>query len=468
MSTTSTAYPPAPDPANLQGLIYRGYTHKYSVHQMFNFPAGSNPALFVKTLLPLVRNAAHWGDVKPVHFLNIGFTYSGLVAMNLPGVTADYFPIEFRQGPTSYFSQQSLYDLGTSDPSTWTFGGPANAVDAVVHAYAMDEASLVLIEQAIAEAAKASGVVEHIPMKTAPYRYYSNQALGDFIQFGYRDGIDQPSLSWPTEMPATGSYTATDTANNFIVGYPGSAVMPGPTDTPDGTGAFAKDGFYDAFRVFYQDVGAFENFLTRNAPLVMSRLNVTMDFAREWLAAKLVGRWRDGSPLELTPDAPNPELATATDFDYTNDTKGLRCPFAAHTRVANPRTQPLFTQTEMPFPRIVRRGLPYGAVPQPPSFEGEQGLIGIFLCGSISQQFEKICGWMNLNNMSPVFSFLSQDAVLANREVPQVSTRYEIPMMSGDPLVLDLTGFQFVVTRGTAYCFLPSLAGLQSIANTAS
>ena len=44
--------------------------------------------------------------------------------------------------------------------------------------------------------------------------------------------------------------------------------------------------------------------------------------------------------------------------------------------------------------------MPYGAPAVPPDYSGERGLIGLFLCGSLANQFEKLYAWMNTNNFS--------------------------------------------------------------------
>ena len=459
------AKPTPPSPGNLQGILYKGFTHPFSAHLAFQFPEESNPRRFVKALLPKVQSAESWGDQKPASLVQVGFTHSGLKALKVPDVKADLFPIEYRMGPTNYYSQQSLKDLGESAPVNWTFGStPANRVDMMVHLYALTQAAYEELLAKVSAAASAAGVAEFLP---AGRRYTANPGLAPFIHFGYRDGISQPDLHWPSPWPAGDTPTPQDASNNFVIGYPNSALIPGPVNTPDGTGAFAKDGYFNVFRVFFQDVSLFERFLKENAPVVMSRLGCREDEAREWLAAKMNGRWKDGTPLTLSPDRPDPTLQEVNNFDFSSDVLGKKCPFASHIRVTQPRGQKMFSQTEDPLPRIIRRGVAYGSKPMPPAYKGEQGLIGMFLCGSISQQFEKICGWMNATNASPVFSFTGIDPLLGNHSTPLTAHRFEIPMQNGGPLVLDLTGYQFVVTRGTAYTFMPSIAALGAIASLA-
>ena len=73
-----------------------------------------------------------------------------------------------------------------------------------------------------------------------------------------------------------------------------------------------------------------------------------------------MGRWRNGAPLVLTPDRPDPTMAAGNDFGYRNhDPDGLRCPFSAHIRVVNPRDQELDPVVDG-VPTVIRRGMPYG------------------------------------------------------------------------------------------------------------
>ncbi|KAA1134499.1 hypothetical protein PGTUg99_000670 [Puccinia graminis f. sp. tritici] len=44
-----------------------------------------------------------------------------------------------------------------------------------------------------------------------------------------------------------------------------------------------------------------------------------------------------GAPLTLAPKHDNPALSTAQDFDYSDELKQERCPYAAHIRKSNPR-----------------------------------------------------------------------------------------------------------------------------------
>lgn len=468
-----------PDLADIQGLIIRGYTHPCSVHLLFKF--SNDPTviadirLFFRTLLPYLRNAEDWGAVKPDMMLNIGLTAGGIdiVRPDL-NVFNSNFSTTFKRGPwASSNAQQSLGDYGEGDPKKWWNGRFGyDEVHCAVHAYAMNPGAQEKITAIITDAAKSTNgaVSELLPLKSESGRLEQYPLIpSDYIHFRYRDSIDEPDLD---DDPAG---TDEQDLNNFLIGYSTApSPIPGPLSGPEA--AFAKNGCYNAFRVLYQDVAVFHQFLEDQATQIAPDKKAE---TIEWLAAKMCGRWRQGSPLVLSPDAPDHETSKSTDFGYVanDDMKGLKCPFAAHTRVTNPRDQPVDAAGLTTVPRLIRRGMAYG----PPLLEdnaaADRGLIGLFLCGDISTQFETLYSWMNMNNFSDVYSpnFNTQDALVANRGSNPagsgISTKFTIPMANGKKLVLPMSDGkpkgalpQFVITRGTAYFLLPSISSIKGIA----
>jgi deferrochelatase/peroxidase EfeB len=496
-----------PDKSVIQGLVLRGYTHPFSAHLLFAFPATDRPgeatAAFFRQLYPRVQNAEEWGAHKPASFLNIGLTHPGIRQL---GVLADQelaaFPSEFVAGPWSAGSQQSLGDCGTElperatnpgSPATW-WGGrfKPDALHCVVHAYALTQPDLDALTVFITAAAKASNVQELFPWADSDARLTQYQLPDDRIHFGYRDGISEPRLNLSDGIAAHA--TQGDLAN-FLIGYslPTSIVQPGPTAPtsplsasapavePVGTKAasFAANGCYNAFRILYQDVAAFDALLERAEQLLGPTVGPAP--TQEWMAAKLVGRWRNGSPLMLSPEAPAEATKDGEGFCYREPgtpspddvASTLRCPFAAHTRVANPRDEHLTPLESLPLslpaPRIARRGMPYGSPLTAATATEDRGLIGLFLCGSLAGQFEKLYGWMNNNNFAtsfPAYPTASQDALMGNRCISNgaINTSFALPTAAApDKLIFDELP-QLIVTRGTAYCLLPSLATLRQLA----
>jgi deferrochelatase/peroxidase EfeB len=480
-----------PDVKNIQGFIMRGYTHPYSCHLLYSFTTPkvkTNPdtKTFFKTLYPQVQSAEDWGSNKPKMMLNIGLTCNGIQALNVfkDPTSITNFPSEFQAGPWSEDSQLSLGDQGDarSDPSLWWFGNFTNEdLHCVVHVYGLTQPDLDKLVSVVTKAAKTCGLRELFALKDKKTRLTQTQLPKDEIHFGYRDGISEPALDW---NQGAGNETQED-LNNFLIGYDldNSLIMPGPANPPpDEASSFARDGCYNAFRILYQDVAAFNTLLAQQAPQVAAIIGGTEEQAQEWVAAKLCGRWRNGSPLMLSPDKPDPATQDGEDFGYVDPKdpnkdieSGFKCPFSAHTRVANPRDQDLNPPDQTNFPpRIARRGMAYGPPLNSTKDDGaDRGLIGIFLCGSPAQQFEKIYSWMNLNDFSPVFippnpvpPYASpQDTLLGNRNTQggQAVTTFTIPMPDNpDGITFNLP--DLLVTRGTAYCLLPSLTSLRQIA----
>src|SRR6266550_7402337 len=82
-----------------------------------------------------------------------------------------------------------------------------------------------------------------------------------------------------------------DTSNNLAVAGDGKA--------------FGRNGTFVIFRKLAQDVQGFWKFIDDQSRAADGSVD---NYARELLAAKLVGRWRSGAPLTLAPDKDDPEL----------------------------------------------------------------------------------------------------------------------------------------------------------------
>ncbi|MDQ2772714.1 MAG: hypothetical protein M3Y54_19685, partial [Bacteroidota bacterium] len=448
-----------------------GYTHPFSAHLLLQFSA-SKPQTqqFFAAIYPHIRNAEDWGTKKPAQLLNIGLTYPGLQCLDcLPAEALQNFPSEFIAGPASSGSQSSLNDVGTSDPANWwgpqAPGLAQGNIHAVLHAYGLLPADLEALLQKVTLAAQASAT-------TVLWRVDQYQLPDDRIHFDYRDGISNPDLNLSDGSPGTPA-----DLGNFLIGYAANSYSePGPTGS-DPASVFAKNGCYNAFRMLYQDVAQFNELLVREAPHfdATTTTNTDPSLGQEWVAAKLVGRWRNGSPLMLSPYFPEKRTENGEDFGYLSPTNplddttsALRCPFAAHTRVTNPRDELLVNSETPPPPRILRRGQPYGpSLPSNATTDDgvDRGLIGLFLCGSLARQFEKIYGWMNAVDFSQSFDPgaypTPQDALMGNRDT---SADFTVPLPAPAAPFLMKNLPPLIVTRGTAYCLLPSLSSLRQLA----
>ena len=245
--------------------------------------------------------------------------------------------------------------------------------------------------------------------------------------------------------------------------------------------ALGHNGTFNAFRVLKQDVAGFEEYLDQAAsdllkhpqvdevlpPGAEAKICQVLSIAppsrhgalREVVAANLCGRWRDGTPLALSADTPDPHVDQAK-FDYDHNS---RCPYGAHIRRCNPRGGQIVQRVANNSRRLVRRGVPYG-----PPYNGtqtgnesrpepERGLLGNFIGASLGAQFEAMsCDWLNLGLQDPRITG-SNDPITGTND-PDTSW-FDLPLKSGS--TIRLRGLpEFVSTRGGAYTFLPSLSAI--------
>jgi len=185
----------------------------------------------------------------------------------------------------------------------------------------------------------------------------------------------------------------------------------------------------------------------------------THEVGEEYIKAKIVGRWADGrliQPGEMEPPKGQPP-ADLDDFDFAHDREGLGCPFGSHVRRMNPREDRVVPARKR---TLIRRGMPYGPLFDKRPNE-KRGLLGLFFCASLEDQFEHLVGeWGDANPMGPPNRGTAKDPFIGSDQ----AGIFDIPM-PGDEL-RPLDGFKpFVTTRGTLYAFFPSMAALRAIAS---
>ena len=84
---------------DIQGVVLRKrpspYVGAYLFLRIDNAKSGRQ---LMGRLADLVNSAVDWWDKNLPPLLNVGLTYQGLAALDLPQVSLDSFPAEFQQG----------------------------------------------------------------------------------------------------------------------------------------------------------------------------------------------------------------------------------------------------------------------------------------------------------------------------------------------------------------------------------
>jgi deferrochelatase/peroxidase EfeB len=455
----------AVDLANVQGLVHAFYPCECARYLLFSLGDGNDRVDgrgFLRGLLPRVT-VAQSAPAVGATFVNVGLSFEGLQRLGVEPAVLDEFPDDFRNGPDHI----ALGDVGVSAPGPWrTAAFPSSGLHVLVQLTSHTDDDIASTSAEVLALAAQTGVRE-LPASSDGVPIDGRHLGGGRLHFGYRDGISQPDVAWSDGPEGVERVNF----RHFVLGYSTAAISSSPkvvasrpTSSADAV-ELVRDGCYAMFKWIYQDVARFNQFLETEGPRLAPSLPVAD--AQELLAAKLMGRWRDGTPLVLSPDHPSPDLVERNDFSYrTTDPDGVKCPFAAHVRVVNPRDQELSPAEFGVVPRVIRRGTPFGPPLTGTTDDGKlRGLVGVFLCASITAQIYKLTAWMKRTDFSPQFSNPVGQDPLASRQVPGASATFDIPATSGAPASIQLV--DFTRTLGTAFFLLPGLSGLRRLARPA-
>lgn len=435
-----------------------------------------------------------FGDAPPAHSAMIAlFGPDGLRRLGLDEAGGndplESFPLAFRQGMSSPYRSRVLDDGGPNDPGEWLWGAQGNPVDAVVNCYAESPQVLDGMVAMLEAASRDTGIpiVHRLDLTVIGARADAADGCKRKVhdQFGFADGISQPVIRGTGReacVPVHSMHLVN--AGEFLFGYrdehgfyPPSPTVPGRADPlgilraigTDGSITagkaplhdFGRNGSFMVVRQLWQHVERFEDYC-RHAAGDVSDLTgkpVTPD----WVAARIVGRWKDGSSLIQNPEKP---AGRSPDNDFTfgaEDPQGLRCPLGAHVRRSNPRASlntDLDTQIRITRRhRILRVGRTYSAAAADAGTE--KGLLFMCVNASIERQYEFIQQtWMAAGNFHGLRG--EKDPLIGNQMVDEAGDpvgRFAIPTWEGAIALSAMPSF--VTTRGGGYFFLPSRSALR-------
>ncbi|MET0792588.1 MAG: Dyp-type peroxidase [Polyangiaceae bacterium] len=523
---------PVLDLHDIQGNIIKAYPrfgYSWSRHFFFRISDGDAGRAFLSALIPSVTTAAPWtsggssviDSKRPKITTNIAFTFEGLKRLGVPQASLQTFPEEFAMGMTA--RRDILGDDGPSAPATWDpIWQSPDPVHIFISINASSQAELEFRYREVLSLLPKSGVDlapgHRSPRGSGDLPYQDSSAI--FVDgeatarehFGYTDGISNPYFKGAgtdaSNVIGGGKATGKEArgaagwapleTGEFLLGHKDEAFEYPVAPIPNLLG---DNGTYLVYRKLHQNVGSFDAYLAHEGALFPG--------GSEALAAKFVGRWRNGAPVTTFPTEEKAnefaaqwaaaKLAIATaktqpereaakrrfsvlnarfvGFDYTEDIEGTRCPASAHTRRANPRSALEFgVKGAFSRPsalsdrrRILRRGLPYGDSQTERNDAGEHGIIFMALCASIRRQFEFVQQqWLNYGNDFRLGN--DKDPLLGNQDLDEAGQSDGRMVIESDPSspappFLCAKIPRFVETRGGDYFFVPSLTALRMIAH---
>jgi Dyp-type peroxidase family len=436
--------------ADLQGGVVRGYGQRFGVarHLFVRVRDPDAARAFLAALADPVTTAQEWEGERPATTLNVALSFRALKALRVPAFVLDGFPEEFRAGMAARAERL------TDEPRAWEL----RDLEVLLVIHAQDAAALAS-ESERWERELGDGGLELVHAEDAAL-------LGGAREhFGFTDGFSQPAIEGVAREDVPGQGIPYKRApwwplsrmrwraikpGEFVLGYDDEDAGPAPAPPAP----FHRNATFMVWRKLHQDVAGFRAQLAEQA----DRLGLDP----ELVAAKIVGRWRDGSPLALRPDAPDPDLGNdkgrANDFRYGDDALGLRCPRGAHVRRTNPRDALGWEGRLSARHRILRRGMPYGP-PLPdgaPDDGAARGLLFVCLQASIARQFEIVqAQWCNDGNAFGLGGEPDAIAGPAGRPARHV--------IEGHPPRFVSLMRSCVECRGGEYLLVPSIGALRAL-----
>ena len=280
--------------------------------------------------------------------------------------------------------------------------------------------------------------------------------------FGWLDGVSQPGINGLSN-PFPGQRLLDP--GLFVFGYGTTANPPVP---------WMKNGSFMVFRRLKQLVPEFDTLILNQGQ------NLGMDPVL--LGARLVGRWKSGAPVVLTPaqddSTMGPDPQRNNNFDFADDQAQRRCPFGAHIRKTNPREDLVPQEKGVDPHRIIRAGIPFGPEVSPAeetagATQQDRGLMFVCYQTSIPNQFEFVQSkWAN----NPGFVFgkkhpdgtqvtVGIDPIISQSNAPNRARTMDEPVSNyptGNVRSTLNEPQDFVIPTGAGYFFMPSIEAVEN------
>ena len=471
---------------DVQGLVRHGYPYfDAAAYLLLEIDDSAATGRWLHQLL-----AHHWIDTAEVRAATLldknataqercgvalAFTASGLDKLGLASAMQT-FVCEFQEGIAVPHRSRLLGDVEKNCPTRWTWGGPRDRdkLDILLLVYAAPDELDHRVDDVLSIPGCPKTLRDLRSRRGAP----GDKAGIPTEPFGFADGISQPIVEGLTTQASGLKRAPMIKAGEFVLGYcdefgcfPAAPSVAREDDpqrilgfAESGRADFGRNGSYLVMRQLQQDVREFEA-MARKDPK---------------LAAQIIGRWPDGSPLtqhpQTSPSEHMPkghkrnlaELVAENDFGYRrDDPHGFRCPLGSHVRRANPRDS-LATlgidsnraQQMANRHRLLRRGRPYKH-----SETKEEGIFFLALNANFERQFEFVQrSWIvnaEFHGMraegDPLLGAASAGGTARTLTIQKPWRNECSPGLS-----------DFVTVKGGGYFFMPGMRALRFLAHHAA
>ncbi len=458
------------NPANVQAIVLRAPEGRAVAHLILPVPSGYGK-----------RAAEVLGQLRPSFGLDhsssdrlsVGFAFAGLEALGVP----DGYLGLFRAFAPSFAAgairrSVELGDYGDSAASNWqsrfrqerahvilSWHGSEDFVQRRATGFAAYWRTQLSGTDPVASDDSSAG--PDVPLVGVRLGAPPGED-GEWVHFGFRDGISDLRID---------EYTIGPMAPDTRMQAPGALVVGHINDAgfnrfalgtaPAKVRTFFHDSSFGVLRPMRQDVAAFEAQVDRWAGQLRGQVAVEDTNLRDFIKAKLCGRWPNGTRLVPGAVAPSDPKDVATlVLGLAGDDAGEGCPFGSHVRRMRAAPDPFGFVYERP---LQRRSMPFGtaAWAGPASDDLPRGHIGHFFCASLEDQFEHLVGrWAARPPLASATNDTALDPLSGPESDPQAAL--QIPLQG--QATQSLSGFRaWTTTLGTMYAWHPGRAGWQAL-----
>lgn len=335
---------------DIQGNVVRAYgrfAFPFARYFFFNISDSAAGRHFVDEVRHKVTTAARWPEEaeKPDCTVNIGFSFMGLLMLEVPTRTLKGMPHEFAEGMKDrafvlgdrdttkvaeddpdwdkhwdpiWRENRNDKDGGRNDVHIWiSLNAQLKTVGKTDPVDALEERTQWLRDLCAA----SNGGVRLLSGigKDGAADYQEAHAVfekrGDLMlpspkeHFGFTDGIGDPVFEgqYPPDKMKTSVIGRGKRVNGkwepiaageFLLGHPDEAQELPPAAMPP---EFSQNGTFMAYRKLHENVTTFNAVVAEEAKRFAKVMDISEEEANETLRGKMCGRWSDGVPLAAVP-----------------------------------------------------------------------------------------------------------------------------------------------------------------------
>ena len=389
--------------------------------------------------------------------ISIGFSFAGLEAM---GVPESYLRLFRRLAPAfetgAVRRSVLLGDSGASAAQHWQVAFRQDRAHVLVSWHGDEEP---VREQARHLARTWQGTFDiWLPKALEGARLgHPDGEEGEWVHFGFRDGLSEVCIDHESPRPAAADCRQ-HAPGALLLGHVNDAGS-NPfalSQAPEKVRNFFRDSSFGILRPMAQDLTVFDEQIERWVDAL--RPSVNFNVTRDFVKAKLCGRWPNGQ--QPRPGDVAPQAQSELTLNPAGDDAGEGCPFGSHVRRMRAAPDPHGRAFARP---LQRRSVPFGpaAWEARPADDVPRGLIGHFFCASIEDQFEHLLGqWAARPPAGGAPADGALDPFVGSHE--DADAALAVPLQ-GQP-TQRLKGFSaWTTTLGTMYAWHPGRSGLKAL-----